>query len=150
MKTRKRHSMARQTILSRKLFLRLLTGFGTGTFFWIWYRMSDIQADKENLSEFRHGEIIPPGVSHFGKYFLFRKDDSVIAFSTVCTHAGCRIGESKSGILQCGCHGSRFDAATGKPVNGPAIHPLTELDCRFDAKTGEWIVKLKPRTDKHV
>ncbi len=145
-----RHSMARQTILSRKSFLRILTGFGVGTFFWIWYRMSDIQADKENLSEFRHREEIPMGVSHFGKYFLFRKDDLVIAFSTVCTHAGCRIGNNNSGILQCGCHGSRFDPATGKPVNGPAIQSLTELDCRFDAKTGEWIVKLKPRTDKHV
>ena len=142
--------MARQTILSRKSFLRLLTGFGTGLFLWTWYRMSDHQARMENQTEFRHGGDMPLGVNYFGKYYLYRRTDGVVAFSTVCTHAGCRIGKSNSGILQCGCHGSRFDAATGKPVNGPAIHPLTELDCRYNAKTGEWIVKLKPRTDKHV
>lgn len=142
--------MARQTILSRKSFLRLLTGLGTGTFLWTWFRLSDIQAAKENQVEFRHGEDIPPGVSYFGKYYLYRREEAVLAFSTICTHAGCRIGKSNSGILQCGCHGSRFDAATGKPVKGPAIRPLQKLECRLDTKSGEWIVKLESPARIHA
>ena len=142
--------MARQTILSRKSFLRLLTGLGAGTFFWTWYRISDNKVEKEKQLVFSHREDIPAGVSHFGKYYLYRNAESVIAFSTICTHAGCRIGKSNSGILQCGCHGSRFDAATGMPVKGPAIRPLQKLECRLETRSGEWIVKLESPERTHA
>jgi Rieske Fe-S protein len=29
--------------------------------------------------------------------------------------------------LNCPCHGSRFDALTGKVVNGPATRPLPKI-----------------------
>ncbi len=140
--------MDQQPILSRKSFIRILTTVGTGFFLWIWYRLSDHETSKENREEFRHKEDIPMGVSFFGKYYLYRKDESVLAFSTICTHAGCRIGPSNSRTLQCSCHGSRFDAATGKPLKGPAIHPLQELDCRLDSNTGQWIVRLHQRKEQ--
>lgn len=43
----------------------------------------------------------------------------VAAFSAICTHAGCPVkpvGES----LDCPCHGSKFNYATGEPTEGPA------------------------------
>ena len=129
-------------LLSRKSFLKLLTGVGAGFFVWIWYSMSEEQELNENQAEFRHKEAIPLGVSYYEKYYLYRYNDQVVAFSTVCTHAGCRIGKTNGDTLQCSCHGSRFDAATGKALKGPAIYPLQQLDCRFDSKTCEWIVKL--------
>ncbi|WP_329885344.1 Rieske 2Fe-2S domain-containing protein [Streptomyces sp. BE20] len=46
------------------------------------------------------------------------------ALSSVCTHSGCAVDAPKNGQLYCPCHGSRFDAATGAVLNGPATKPL--------------------------
>jgi Rieske Fe-S protein len=51
-------------------------------------------------------------------------DDQVHAFSAVCTHQGCTVDKVSSGEIQCPCHGSRFDAATGAVKRGPASRPL--------------------------
>lgn len=54
-------------------------------------------------------------------------DGSLKAYSTICTHAGCPISELSGTTLICPCHGSRFDAVTGKVVQAPATEPLQEL-----------------------
>ncbi len=46
------------------------------------------------------------------------------ALSSVCTHSGCAVNPPKDGQLYCPCHGSKFDAATGAVLNGPAVKPL--------------------------
>ncbi|MEY9850394.1 Rieske Fe-S protein [Leifsonia sp. EB41] len=51
---------------------------------------------------------------------------SVVAFSAVCTHQGCTVAPQGK-EFDCPCHGSRFDAATGDVINGPASTPLTKL-----------------------
>ncbi|MCK9413178.1 MAG: Rieske (2Fe-2S) protein [Prolixibacteraceae bacterium] len=129
---------------SRRVFVKLVAGLGTGLFAWSWYRLSEVQTGKDSLSEFRHNADIRLGVSYFGKYYLIRDEKGIRAFSTTCTHAGCRIGKGSGTLLRCGCHGSQFDAKSGKPVKGPAIKPLQELDCYFDKSSGMWIVKLQP------
>lgn len=133
-----------KTPISRKTFFRLLSGVTLGLFVWIWHSLSQFQENKENSAEYRHGKEIPMGVSFYEKYYLVRNKDSVRAFSTTCTHAGCRIGKGTETVLQCNCHGSQFEAATGKPLRGPAIKPLHELECWFDAKTEEWVIRIKP------
>ncbi|MFJ9752938.1 Rieske (2Fe-2S) protein [Streptomyces chartreusis] len=45
-------------------------------------------------------------------------------FSAVCTHAGCIVSAIANGTIDCSCHGSKFDIATGKPVSGPARSSL--------------------------
>ncbi|MDT0465638.1 Rieske (2Fe-2S) protein [Streptomyces gibsoniae] len=52
---------------------------------------------------------------------------SLKAYSTICTHAGCAINKLAGTTLICPCHGSRFDAVTGKVVQDPATEPLHEL-----------------------
>lgn len=53
----------------------------------------------------------------------------VVAFSAVCTHQGCTVAPvGKS--LKCPCHGSVFDAATGKNLRGPAQRPLNPFAVR--------------------
>ncbi|MFD5587077.1 Rieske (2Fe-2S) protein [Streptomyces sp. NPDC058733] len=49
------------------------------------------------------------------------------AFSTICTHAGCPIAQLEGTRLTCNCHGSQFDATTGKVLRSPATEPLKEL-----------------------
>jgi Rieske Fe-S protein len=46
------------------------------------------------------------------------------AFSAVCTHQACIVATVDGGTINCACHGSRFDIATGDVTNGPATQPL--------------------------
>ncbi|MFB7498016.1 Rieske (2Fe-2S) protein [Streptomyces sp. NPDC056161] len=49
------------------------------------------------------------------------------AHSTICTHAQCPINKLEGTKLICPCHGSEFDALTGKVLHSPATEPLPEL-----------------------
>lgn len=51
---------------------------------------------------------------------------TVVAFSAVCTHAGCTVAPQGK-EFDCPCHGSRFDGTTGDVITGPASTPLTKL-----------------------
>jgi Rieske Fe-S protein len=140
--------MEKKTPISRKTFFRIFSGLMLVGFVWIWHSLSRFQEQLESNLEFRHGKDLPMGVSYFEKYYLFRNKESVRAFSTTCTHAGCRIGKNAGTVLQCNCHGSQFEAETGKPLKGPAIKPLTELDCRVDEKTEQWVVRMQEKLEK--
>ncbi|HEY0260706.1 MAG TPA: Rieske (2Fe-2S) protein [Lacisediminihabitans sp.] len=58
----------------------------------------------------------------------------VVAFSAVCPHQGCVVKPSGD-EFDCPCHGSRFDAATGKVLHGPATRGLTRLTASVDGGT---------------
>lgn len=128
--------------ISRKKFLKAGTGLVFGVLAWIWYRLAGYQELEANAAEFVHPEDLPQGMTYWGKYYLYRSGASVRAFSTTCTHAGCRLGKGTGELIRCNCHGSQFDAKTGKPVKGPAYRNLQEYRCRFDAKNKQWIVSL--------
>ncbi|MFL5725334.1 MAG: Rieske 2Fe-2S domain-containing protein [Chloroflexota bacterium] len=56
--------------------------------------------------------------------------EGFVAYSKVCTHAGCPVGLYRSAqhTLICPCHQSEFDVLAGaRPVNGPAARPLPQL-----------------------
>lgn len=46
------------------------------------------------------------------------------AFSATCTHQGCTVKDVVGGTINCPCHGSKYDAATGRVTGGPAPRPL--------------------------
>ena len=56
---------------------------------------------------------------------------AVVCFSAICTHQGCTVAPA-GGELQCPCHGSVFDARTGKPKSGPAPSPLPTVQVKVD------------------
>ena len=56
---------------------------------------------------------------------LMREGDTIYALGLVCTHLGCTVTVSGSG-LSCPCHGSRFDRQ-GRVLKGPADRPLKRL-----------------------
>ena len=56
--------------------------------------------------------------------------DGLVAYSKVCTHAGCPVGLYQAGehLLLCPCHQSTFDVLDGaRPVFGPATRSLPQL-----------------------
>ncbi|MGW3667226.1 Rieske (2Fe-2S) protein [Streptomyces sp. NPDC005141] len=63
------------------------------------------------------------------------ENGSLTAFSSICTHAGCAINKLEGTTLVCPCHGSEFDATTGKVLRAPATAPLDELS--VGAKDGK-------------
>lgn len=61
--------------------------------------------------------------------------DGYVAYSKVCTHAGCPVGLYQQSIerLLCPCHQSTFEVANGAtPVFGPATRSLPQLPLMVD------------------
>jgi ubiquinol-cytochrome c reductase iron-sulfur subunit len=61
--------------------------------------------------------------------------ESHVAYSKVCTHAGCPVGlyRAQTGFLLCPCHQSTFDVRRGaEPVFGPAARALPQLPIEID------------------
>lgn len=58
---------------------------------------------------------------------LVRGDgEDITGYSGYCTHNGCALRQAEAD-LDCPCHGSRFDAATGEVLVGPATRHLPEI-----------------------
>ena len=69
-----------------------------------------------------------PGQENFGY-------GDYVAFSKICTHAGCPVSlyEQETSRILCPCHQSQFDVTQGaKPVFGPATRPLPQLPITVD------------------
>jgi ubiquinol-cytochrome c reductase iron-sulfur subunit len=61
----------------------------------------------------------------------------VVAFSKICTHAGCPVGlyQASTQELFCPCHQSTFSVPEGaKPTFGPATRPLPQLPIGVDGE----------------
>lgn len=61
--------------------------------------------------------------------------DGLVAYSRICTHAGCPVGlyEAETHELFCPCHQSVFDVTRGaRPTGGPATRPLPQLPIEVD------------------
>lgn len=60
-----------------------------------------------------------------------------LAYSKVCTHAGCPVGlyQADSHVLICPCHQAAFDVLdAARPVFGPATRPLPQLPLEVDGE----------------
>jgi rieske iron-sulfur protein len=81
----------------------------------------------------------------------------VVAFSAICTHAGCMVSgwRASDGYFLCPCHGSMYDPSVGaRVVGGPAPRPLPALPLRPNrgeltvaARFTSWIGGSTGRTD---
>jgi ubiquinol-cytochrome c reductase iron-sulfur subunit len=73
---------------------------------------------------------VDPALLQLDPEHLAWAPEGMVAYSKVCTHAGCPVGLYRSAqhTLICPCHQSEFDVLSGAtPVNGPAARPLPQL-----------------------
>ena len=70
--------------------------------------------------------------------------DTVHAYSAVCTHQGCIVGvkDDATSPFVCPCHASNFDKLTGDAVSGPAQRPLTRHETAIE--DGWILVAVEP------
>jgi len=127
--------MKRRTFLS---ITGIITSFG---FLYLLERLVSRQDEilkREKVTRIKNPAI--NGITFYKDFYVTYNGKSLKAFSTRCTHAGCRLSQEINGTIICPCHGSRFDAMTGRVVNGPAFRPLDPMICRYDASSGEWVI----------
>jgi thiosulfate dehydrogenase [quinone] large subunit len=66
------------------------------------------------------------------------RDGTIVAYDTVCTHAGCTVEyDHGSGYLICPCHGAAFDPAhQAQAIAGPTDQPLATIPIHVDTASG--------------
>ncbi|ASN39037.1 hypothetical protein CGQ24_08410 [Arthrobacter sp. 7749] len=61
-------------------------------------------------------------------YLLYRPDQTtVLAYTSVCTHQGCKVGTGSGTTFKCPCHGSEYSKLDGSVTQGPAPKALTRF-----------------------
>ena len=79
---------------------------------------------------------LPPGENRPKKGRAGWAVQGHVAYSKICTHAGCPVGlyEQQRHLLLCPCHQSTFDVPNAcKPVFGPATRSLPQLPLAIDS-----------------
>jgi thiosulfate dehydrogenase [quinone] large subunit len=65
-------------------------------------------------------------------YCVHKSAGEFVAFSAICTHAGCTVGFDQSATeFVCPCHGSIYNALTGAVIRGPAPLPLPSIGVKL-------------------
>jgi len=137
-------SLETHKYISRKAFLRLTALAFTAAFIALWYLITGKQKQLEERPVVRKINIsgLGNGIYLYDRFIINKSADKLHVFSNRCTHAGCNINQEINGELVCPCHGSRFEASTGKVLQGPAGLPLHVIPHIFNTKTGEITIKL--------
>lgn len=98
--------------------------------------IAKLSALSQNKGQLFTDYFLQPGVLYL------TEDGTCVARSAVCTHLGCTVQpDLVDGKIYCPCHLSYFDPATGKPLAGPAIYPLSQEPIAIE---GDTVYLLKP------
>lgn len=69
------------------------------------------------------------------KIVVFNLGGEFFALSDVCSHAGCLLSENgqiEGDLVECICHGSKFNIKDGQVVEGPAFEPMPVYEVKVE------------------
>lgn len=77
------------------------------------------------VNQISEGDLKTIGVSGH-QVTIAQVDGQYYAFDDLCTHAECSLGDGflEEKVIECPCHGSKFDVTSGAVLNLPAVVPL--------------------------
>ena len=136
--------MDKDRYINRKTFLRLATFSAVAAFVALWRIMTGKSKEltERPVVNRINASKLGTGIFLFEKFIVVKSDSMLKVYSNKCTHAGCRINQEIDGQLLCPCHGSKFDAATGRVLQGPAGLPLSAIPFITNVKTGEITINI--------
>lgn len=84
-----------------------------------------------SAGELGNGEMNAYGAGDY-QVAIANVDGTLRGFGDLCTHQQCSLaeGDLEDTVVECPCHGSRFDITTGQAVNGPAMDPVDVFEVR--------------------
>jgi len=131
--------MTNKQKISRKNFFKVIAAIISIPFTVLWFT-----GTKRVISTAKKKKILVPqnlsdGITFLESAIIKKDGKSLTAFSSKCTHLGCKINSTVNDNLVCPCHGSKF-SFDGIPQNGPATVPLNKLEIVKDKSTGELVV----------
>lgn len=104
-----------------------------------------VRTQALKLDELPVGKAIQQAVAGDQILIYRESDETVRAYSAVCTHQGCIVGASEDTTdpFICPCHSSKFDKTTGEAIAGPAQLPLTKHNA--STEDGWILVEVEPK-----
>ena len=75
---------------------------------------------------------------------VVRRGDALYALHDTCAHAGCSLAENGKVVgdkIECECHGSRYELATGRVARGPATYDQPS----YEVRRGEGKIEVRRR-----
>lgn len=95
--------------------------FRTGGTKWAALDVSSVEPDKPTKAKAGAQTLV-----------VVRKGERLFALHDVCAHQGCSLSEGKlvGGSIECPCHGSRYEIATGYVVRGPSTFDQPRFEIR--------------------
>lgn len=84
-------------------------------------------------SQIKEGDLKTIGVSG-RQVTIAQVDGQYYAFDDLCTHAECSLGDGflEEKVVECPCHGSKFDVTSGAVLNLPAVVPLKTYPVKIE------------------
>jgi len=82
------------------------------------------------VEEVANNTVVASYAETYG-FFLVRRDNSIYAIDTTCTHQGCEVNATPKG-MHCDCHGATYDFL-GNVTGKPAKKPLARYALRVNA-----------------
>lgn len=118
---------------SRRGFLGTLISLVAG--FWLLGKfLTPKVRRKKTLLTVAKADLPPDGalVYRESRVAVLRRGESVYALNLVCTHLGCTVNVTPTGLV-CPCHGSSFDR-DGNVLEGPADRPLERYQVELEGE----------------